>query len=227
MPVLCFLCRKCAWWCAENGAVGLLMGVYICEEIMTSSMVRRRKKIPISLAPAGIRVGPTLDFAPNAQGSAMVERRLISATQAARQPTSRVFSRGAKEREMESLIARVATAADLSPDVARKAVALIGDFIQREAPEGAVTELFKKAPAFPSIIASSTQTGGEGMGTGMKGLMGGGGLMAVGSELLSLGLDMEQIQTIGKEVFGYARETAGDEVVGEISAAIPGLSQFI
>jgi hypothetical protein len=164
----------------------------------------------------------------------MVERRLISATQAARQSASRVFSPAAKEREMENLIARVATAADLSPDVARKAVALIGDFIQREAPEEAVQELFKKAPAFPAIIASSTQTGGEGMGGGLKGLMGvssgamgGGGLMALGSELLSLGLDMEQIQTIGKEVFGYARETAGDEVVGEISAAIPGLSQFI
>ncbi len=135
---------------------------------------------------------------------------------------------------MENLIARVATAADISPDVARKAVALIGDFIQREAPEEAVHELFEKAPAFPSIIASSTHTGGEGMGVGMKGLMGvaagamgGGGLMALGSELLSLGLDMEQIQTLGKEVFAYAREVAGDQVVGEISASIPGLSQFI
>ena len=93
---------------------------------------------------------------------------------------------------MENLIARVATAADLSPDVARKAVALIGDFIQREAPEEAVKDLFEKAPAFPSIIASSTQTGGEGMGAGLKGLMGvssgamgGGGLMALGSELLA------------------------------------------
>ena len=135
---------------------------------------------------------------------------------------------------MENLIARVATAADISPDVARKAVALIGDFIQREAPEEAVKELFEKAPAFPAIIASSTQTGGEGMGKDLKGLMGvaagamgGGGLMALGSELLSLGLDMEQIQTIGKEVFAYAREVAGDQVVGEIAASIPGLSQFI
>ena len=57
---------------------------------------------------------------------------------------------------MENLIARVATAANLSPDVARKAVALIGDFIQREAPEEAVKDLFEKAPAFPAIIASST-----------------------------------------------------------------------
>jgi hypothetical protein len=159
---------------------------------------------------------------------------LIPATEARDKRERRVVFRAAKEREMENLIARVATAANLSPDVARKAVALIGDFIQREAPEEAVKELFEKAPAFPAIIASTTPTGGEGMGAGLKGLMGvasgamgGGGLMALGSELLSLGLDMEQIQTIGKEVFGYAREKAGDEVVGEISAAIPGLSQFI
>ena len=172
-------------------------------------------------------------LAPEAEEVLWSKRRLIPAGQAQNNRRCEP-SRAAMEREMENLIARVATAADLSPDVARKAVALIGDFIQREAPEDAVKELFEKAPAFPAIIASSTQTGGEGMGGGLKGLMGvasgamgGGGLMALGSELLSLGLGMEQIQTLGKEVFGYARETAGDQVVGEISAAIPGLSQFI
>jgi hypothetical protein len=164
----------------------------------------------------------------------MVKKALDSGRASAKQPTLRVFSARPWSVKMENLIARVATAADLSPDVARQAVALIGDFIQREAPEEAVKDLFEKAPAFPSIIASSTQTGGEGMGGALKGLMGvasgamgGGGLMALGSELLSLGLGMEQIQAVGKEVFGYARETAGDQVVGEISAAIPGLSQFI
>ena len=130
---------------------------------------------------------------------------------------------------MDNLIARVATAANTSPEIARKAVALIGDFIQREAPEEAVRDLFDKAPAFPAIIASSTSTGGEGMGGGLKGLMGvaagamgGGGLMALGSELMGLGLGMDQIQTAGKEVFAYAREVAGDQTVGEIAASIPG-----
>jgi hypothetical protein len=33
------------------------MGVYICEEIMTLPMVRRRKTISISLVSAGIRAG--------------------------------------------------------------------------------------------------------------------------------------------------------------------------
>ena len=59
------------------------------------------------------------------------------------------------------------------------------------------------------------------------GAMGGGGMMALGAGLMGLGLDMGQMSTVGKEVFAYARELAGDEVVGEISAAIPGLSQFI
>ncbi len=135
---------------------------------------------------------------------------------------------------MDNLIARVATAANTTPDVARKAVALIGDFIQREAPEEAVRNLLDKAPALRAIIASSTPTGGEGMGGGLKGLMGiaggamgGGGIMALGGELMGLGLGMDQIQTAGREVFAYAREVAGDQTVGEIAASIPGLSQFI
>ena len=135
---------------------------------------------------------------------------------------------------MPNLIARVATAADTTPEVARQAVALVIDFIKRDAPDEAVHKLLDKAPGLKAIVASVNSTGGEGMGDTVKGLMGvsagsmgGGGIMALGSQLMGLGLGMGQIQTIGKEVFGYAREVAGDDVVGEITAAIPGLSQFI
>jgi hypothetical protein len=135
---------------------------------------------------------------------------------------------------MPNLIARVATAADTTPDVARQAVALVVDFIKRDAPEDAVSRLLEKVPGLKAIVASVNSTGGEGMGDTVKGLMGvsagsmgGGGIMALGSQLMGLGLNMTQIQTIGKETFAYAREVAGDEVVGEIAAAIPGLSQFI
>ncbi|HZZ62419.1 MAG TPA: DUF2267 domain-containing protein [Roseiarcus sp.] len=135
---------------------------------------------------------------------------------------------------MDNLIARVATATNLSPEVARKAVALIADFIQREASGDAVKDLLEKAPELQAIIASGAPTGGEGMGFSLKGLMGiaagamgGGGLMALGGELMGLGLNMDQIQTAGKEVFAYAREVAGDQIVGEIAASIPGISQFV
>ncbi len=135
---------------------------------------------------------------------------------------------------MDNIIARVAKKANLSPEVARKTVALIADFIQREASEDGVKDLFERAPELRAIIASGASTGGEGMGLGLKGLMGiaagamgGGGLMSLGGELMGLGLSMDQIQTAGREVFAYAREVAGDQTVGEIAASIPGLSQFI
>jgi hypothetical protein len=134
---------------------------------------------------------------------------------------------------MDNLIAHVATATHTTPDTARQAVAKIVDFIEREGPEHAVAILKAKAPALQAIIAS-THVGGEGlsgfvrglMGTG-AGTMGGGGLMALGASLMGLGLNMEQIQTTGKIVLEYARTQAGDDVIGEITAAIPGLSQFI
>ena len=92
------------------------------------------------------------------------------------------------EPDMENLIARVAATAGATPDVARKAVALVLDFIAREAPDDAVAALLAKAPELKAIIASSATTGGEGMGPTVRGLMGtgagamgGGGLMALGS----------------------------------------------
>jgi hypothetical protein len=134
---------------------------------------------------------------------------------------------------MENLIAEVAAGAGVAPDVARKSVALILDFLKREAPEDAMNKLFDKAPALRAIAATAS-TGGEGLGGTLRGLMGtgagamgGGGLMALGGDLMNLGLGMEQVQEIGKSVFAYARDKGGDELVGEISAAIPGLSQFI
>ena len=134
---------------------------------------------------------------------------------------------------MENLIAHVASAAHTTPETARKAVAMILDFLQREAPEEAMTTLMNSAPALKAIVASSA-TGGEGMGGTVKGLMGtgagfmgGGGLMELGASLMGLGLGMDQIQAAGQTVFEYVRAAAGDDVVGEISAAVPGLSQFI
>jgi hypothetical protein len=134
---------------------------------------------------------------------------------------------------MENLIADVAAVVGVAPDVARKAVALILDFLKREAPEEAMNALFDKAPALRAIAATAS-TGGEGLGTTLRGLMGtgagamgGGGLMALGGDLMNLGLSMEEVQDVGKTVFAYAREKGGDELVGEITAAIPGLSQFI
>ena len=134
---------------------------------------------------------------------------------------------------MDNLIAKMAAATQTTPEVARQASATVLDFLQREAPEP-MGRILDKAPALKAVIASGAQSGGEGMGGGLKGLMGvgagamgGGGVMALGGQLMGLGLSMDQIQSLGKAMFEYLRENVGDELVGEISAEIPGISQFI
>ena len=38
---------------------------------------------------------------------------------------------------------------------------------------------------------------------------------------------MGQVQAVTRETIAFARETAGEDAIGEIVGAIPGLSQFV
>jgi hypothetical protein len=69
-------------------------------------------------------------------------------------------------------------------------------------------------------------------GGGGGGLMGmvtsmGGGVMALGGQLMAAGVSMGQMQPLGRELFAYGREKAGEDVMGTIVGAVPGLSQFV
>ncbi len=130
---------------------------------------------------------------------------------------------------MEEIISRVAAAAGIDNDMAKNAVAEILAFVKKEAPEGPVNEMLAKIPGGEELAASvSGESGGGGLMGALGGLMGGGGgLMALAGKLTGLGLGMGEMQSVGKEVFAYAREKAGEDVVGQIAGSIPGLSQFI
>jgi hypothetical protein len=54
-----------------------------------------------------------------------------------------------------------------------------------------------------------------------------GGIMGAGTKMMAAGLTMDQVQGVTREVIGYAREQAGEDAIGEIVGAIPGLSQFV
>jgi hypothetical protein len=54
-----------------------------------------------------------------------------------------------------------------------------------------------------------------------------GGLMGAGTKMMAAGLSMGQVQGVTKEVIAYSREKAGEDAIGEIVGAIPGLSQFV
>ncbi len=78
----------------------------------------------------------------------------------------------------------------------------------------------------PRIRAGDGAAGG--LVGGLMGMMGGGGgVMALGQKLMAAGVPMGQMQPLGRELFAYGRETAGEDVMGPIVGAIPGVSQFL
>jgi hypothetical protein len=60
---------------------------------------------------------------------------------------------------------------------------------------------------------------------GLSRLMGG-GLMALGSRLMALGLGMSEIQSVARELLRFGRDKIGADQMGEIISGTPGLSQF-
>ena len=53
------------------------------------------------------------------------------------------------------------------------------------------------------------------------------GIKGAGTRMMSAGLSMDQVQAVTRETIAYVREKAGEDAVGEIVGAIPGLGQFI
>lgn len=126
---------------------------------------------------------------------------------------------------MEELIARVAAAANIPADQAEKAIGLVFAFLKREAPEE-VGDMLGDVPGGEEAAAAGEADKPKGGGL-MNMMGGGGGIMGLAAQLTGIGLGTGEMTTVGKEIFSYAREKTGDEKVGQVAAAIPGLSQFI
>jgi hypothetical protein len=120
---------------------------------------------------------------------------------------------------MDEVIGRLAVKAGIDDAVAEKTIGIILGFLRNEGPSDKVQALIDKIPGAEAAIAASNSGGG------LARLMGG-GLMAVGSRLMGLGLGMSEIQNIARELFRFGRDTIGADQMGEIIAGTPGLSQL-
>src|ERR1700758_4708575 len=120
---------------------------------------------------------------------------------------------------MDELIGRVARGGSIETAAAEKTVVIILDFLRSEGPSDSVQALIDHIPGAEAAIEAS------GSGGGLSRLMGG-GLMAVGTRLMSLGHGMSDIQTIARELFRFGRDKIGADQMGKIIAGTPGLSQF-
>jgi hypothetical protein len=120
---------------------------------------------------------------------------------------------------MDELIGRLASKAGIDGAVAEKTVGIILNFLRSEGPSDKVQELIDQIPGAEAVIAASNNNGT------ISRLMGG-GLMAVGTRLMGLGLGMGEIQSIARELFRFGRDKIGADQMGAIIAGTPGLSQF-
>lgn len=84
-----------------------------------------------------------------------------------------------------------------------------------------MNQLLAAIPGSEDAVAASGSGGG-----GLMGMMGG-GVMALGGQLMGAGVSMGQMQGLGKTLFAYGREKAGEDVMGAIVGSVPGLSQFV
>jgi len=123
---------------------------------------------------------------------------------------------------MDELIARLVANVGVEQDAAEKAVGIIFEFLRKEGPPDKVQALLDRLPGAQQLMEA--QEGVDASGGGMFAL---GGIMGVGTKMMAAGLTMSQVQGLARETLTYAREQAGEDAVGEIVAAIPGLSQFI
>jgi hypothetical protein len=124
---------------------------------------------------------------------------------------------------MEELIARLVADVGIDRAAAEKAVGIIFDFLAKEGPADKVQPLLAKLPGAEAVMQKAAS---EGSGDGLiAGAMS--GVMGAGMRMMSAGLSMGQVQSVTRAVIAYAREKAGEDAVGEIVAAIPGLAQFV
>ncbi len=117
---------------------------------------------------------------------------------------------------MDELIARIVANVGVDRDEAQKSVGIIFEFLLSEGPTDKVRDLMARIPGAQELVEAQ---GDEGSPMG--------GLMGAGTRMMAAGLSMDQIQGVTREFIAHAREIAGDEAVGEVVGAIPGLEQFI
>ncbi|MBW9053724.1 hypothetical protein [Rhizobium mesosinicum] len=131
---------------------------------------------------------------------------------------------------MNEIVTEIANRVGIAPDLAEKALGMMLGFLQREAADGPVAEMIEKIPGATELVAQFNGEGSGGGGGLLGGLMsalGGGGIMGLGQQLMSEGLGMSEITSLAKETIAIAKEHAGEEVVDQVVASVPGLSQFV
>ncbi|HEV7634853.1 MAG TPA: DUF2267 domain-containing protein [Bradyrhizobium sp.] len=117
---------------------------------------------------------------------------------------------------MDELIGRLVLKAGIDNVMAEKTIGIILGFLRNEGPSTRVQLLIDRIPGAEAVSSNS----------GRFGSLMGGGLMALGTRLMGLGLDMGDIQKVARELLSFGRDKIGADQMEEVIAGTPGASQF-
>ncbi|MGB7100005.1 MAG: DUF2267 domain-containing protein [Xanthobacteraceae bacterium] len=117
---------------------------------------------------------------------------------------------------MDELIGRLVADTGVDRNAAETAVGIILDFLAKEGPADKMQSLLARLPGAEALMQKAAAEGG-GMG----------GVMGAGTRMMGAGLSMDQVQGVTRQFIAFAREKVGEDEVGQIVGAIPGLSQFV
>jgi hypothetical protein len=122
---------------------------------------------------------------------------------------------------MDELVSRIVNNVGIERSMAAKAVGIMLDFFATAGPPEKVQTFLAHLPGATEAVETARAEGGGGFFGSM------GGIMGVGSRLMTSGLGFGQIQGVAREVIAYAREKAGDEEIDGIIDSIPGARTFL
>lgn len=118
---------------------------------------------------------------------------------------------------MDELIGRLVADVGIDRAAAEASVGIILDFSAKEGPADKMRLLLAKLPGAEALMQKAAAESGSGMG----------GVMGAGMRMMAARLSMSQVQGVTRQFIAFAREKVGEDEVGEIVGAIPGLSQFV
>lgn len=126
---------------------------------------------------------------------------------------------------MDELLDRLETRVGLAPDTGRAVIALLVQFLRREAPADAMAPLLARHPWIADLAAQTPEPAAPAAANRHFGGMA--RLMELANRMMALGLTMGEVQSAVREVVDYARESAGAESVDGVVRSIPGLRQLV
>lgn len=132
---------------------------------------------------------------------------------------------------MQELISMAAQQLGLDEGQCQSAITTLLSQVKDLAPAEDSTALLSSLPGAEGLLASagSDESGGGLLGAmagGLGGALGGGGALGALTKLQETGLTTEQIGPLVTMFIDYAKEHAGEDLVGRILGAIPGLDSL-